>query len=220
MPGTPDSLSGPSQRAAGRGGSGAERLPGRGAFLWIAGAQLHRFTAYRLPFTVDQENAVGLVGLSRSIRRRWGEETQQLQHADGEPSRPAVDALGAPETPGKNETVSLMTPTPDPIDLVADKIAELWAAGASKNAMARHALGKPYGGGYAFKIDQAIARLEERAAATSTDDSTPSVGAAVQDIEGVKGVVVVDPAHPHTQATGGLYPSTWLAESEPLRFWM
>lgn len=184
--------------AAGRGGSGAERLPGRGAFLWIAGAQLHRFTAYRLPFTVDQENAVGLVGLSRDVRRRWGEETQRLQQTHGEHGQPAVFAVGAPATPEPS--------APDPIDLVADKIAELWAAGASKNAMSRHALGKPYGGGYAFKIDQAIARLEERAAATSTDGSTPPAGAAVQGVEGVEGEVVVDPAHPHTQATGGATP--------------
>ena len=179
--------------AAGRGGSGAERLPGRGAFLWIAGATLQRFTAYRLPFSPEQENAVGLVRLTRDTRHKWFDHVRP-------PSRAPTGAQAA-------AAADPHPPQPTPIDQLADQIAELWAAGASKNAMAKHALGKPYGGGYAYKIDQAIARLEARAAAT-TDISTPSAGADRQAKEGVEGEVEVEATPLFPLPTGRLHPPT------------
>ena len=149
-------------------GSGAERLPGRGAFLWIAGATVQRFTAYRLPLSPEQDNAVGLVGWRGTRARSWL----------GQLPATATSVAATPTAPAQ--------PTPparDNIDQVADQIAPLWRAGASKNAMAKHALGKPYGGGYAYKIDQAIARLAAQAA-TTTDGSAPSTGGTGPDKRG------------------------------------
>jgi DNA segregation ATPase FtsK/SpoIIIE-like protein len=82
---------------------------------------------------------------------------------------------------GKEQSSFVIPPRQDEIDNIADVIAELWASGASKNAMSKQAFGKPYAGSYAVKIDQAIERLQNRA--STTTDVLPSTHTSVEPIE-------------------------------------
>lgn len=136
--------------AAGRGRSGAWLLPGSGAFLYVDGAQLDRIQAYN----VTHAAAGGLVGL---IAEKWGGSTA------------GVVAVEAPvEAVVEDETAQ-----------IGRQIADLWRSGASKNAMSKAALGKPYAGSFANKIDKAIAWLES-GSTTTTENSSVS-GAAQQN---------------------------------------
>lgn len=56
---------------------------------------------------------------------------------------------------------------------LAEKIAEMYASGASKRSMAMHAFGKQYGGSIAAKIDEAIEWLQ----ANSDTESATTTGA-------------------------------------------
>lgn len=113
--------------ATGRKGSGAEVLPGAGAFLYIEGARLERIQAYNL-------DGGAVAGLVRVIRDKWGEGSTPLL-----PMTPTVE---------------------DEVERIARTIEPLWRAGASKNAMCKAALDRPYAGSYAGKIDKALALLE------------------------------------------------------------
>ena len=117
--------------ATGRAASGAELLPGCGAFLYVDGARLERLQAYHL----THEAAVNLVGV---IADKWG---------------------GA-STPLLPMTVEPMTPVEDEVERIARTIEPLWRQGASKNAMCKAALDRPYAGSYAGKIDRALALLD------------------------------------------------------------
>lgn len=123
---------GQSHVATGRAGAHADLLPGKGAFLKCAGPDVHRFQSFYI-------DAGGIGYMVRQIQKRW--KTRQ--------AAPIV------------EPVTIATPAPivDKIDQVADAIKELWAKGASKNAMSKTAFGRPYAGSYATKIDEAIKRL-------------------------------------------------------------
>jgi len=117
--------------ATGRKGSGAELLPGAGAFLLVDGAQLDRLQA----FNMSADAAAGMVEV---IREKWE---------------------GAP-TPLLPLTVEPMTPVEDEVERIARTIEPLWRQGASKNAMCKAALDRPYAGSYAGKIDRALALLD------------------------------------------------------------
>lgn len=117
--------------ATGRRNSGAELLPGAGAFLYVDGAQLDRLQAYNM--TADA--AAGMVEV---IIQKWGEAS----------------------TPVLPMTVEPMTPVEDEVERIARTIEPLWRAGASKNAMCKAALDRPYAGSYAGKIDRALALLD------------------------------------------------------------
>lgn len=122
--------------ASGRKNTGAELLPGNGAFLCIHGSTLDRIQAYFLP-------AEPVPALVSTIAAKWG--------------------------PAPARTVTRPAATPvDEIAAIAGVIADMWRDGASKNAMAKAALDRPYAGSYAAKIDRAIALLE-----ASTTPSTP-----------------------------------------------
>lgn len=126
-----------------RAGSGAEHLVTPGDFLRVDGQDLVRMKSYH----ISQSDTDGLIA---HIARRWAGKGEQV-------------------APTPNPT--LATVRHDEIDTIVDAIAELYAQGASKNAMCKHALGKAYAGGYATKIDAAIARLQA-STASSTVGST------------------------------------------------
>jgi hypothetical protein len=74
--------------ATGRKNSGAELLPGAGAFLYVDGSTLDRLQAYNL-------NAEAAAGLVRVVREKW------CEGGAGAPVRtgaPEVEALPAPQT--------------------------------------------------------------------------------------------------------------------------
>lgn len=131
------------EAAADRPGTGAELLPGNGAFLRIDGAQITRVQAYWL----DDAATAGLV---RMVGDMYG-------------TRRATPAL-LPVVEGQSAVVEgqrgAVEAGEDEIDRIAEVIRRLWEEGASKSAMCREALSKPYAGSYAAKIDRAIARLE------------------------------------------------------------
>lgn len=135
--------------ATGRKGSGAELLPGAGAFLYVDGATLERVQAYYL-------GADAVAGLVRVVGEKWGAPTGTV------PLLPIVE----PIVEGDKGVVE---PGEDEIDRIAGLIRRLWENGASKSAMCREALSKPYAGSYAAKIDRAIARLEASVSTTTTD---------------------------------------------------
>lgn len=137
--------------ATGRRNTGAELLPGAGAFLYVDGAQLDRLQAYHL----GAEHAAGLVGI---IREKWSGSTPV--------KLPVVEPGSTVEEPA----IMAVEPAGDEIDMIAARIEPLYRAGASKSAMARQALDRPYAGSFAAKIDRAIERLE--AGSTTTTPGT------------------------------------------------
>lgn len=116
--------------ATGRKNSGAELLPGAGAFLLVDGAQLDRLQAYNM-------GADAAASMVKVISEKWG---------------------GA-STPLLPMTVEPMTPVEE-VERIARTIEPLWRQGASKNAMCKAALNRPYAGSYAAKIDRALALLD------------------------------------------------------------
>jgi DNA segregation ATPase FtsK/SpoIIIE-like protein len=140
--------------ATGRKGSGAELLPGAGAFLYVEGARLDRLQAFNM-------TAVAAAGMVEVIRDKWGEGAPALL-PPVEPTTPVVE----PE---------------DEIDRIATAIREMWESGASKSAMCRAALDRPYAGSYAAKIDRALARLE-RSTTTTAPQRQVAVGGQVEDV--------------------------------------
>ena len=140
--------------ATGRKGSGAELLPGAGAFLFVDGAQLDRLQAYNM----TAEAAAGMVA---TARQKWGESAAKAIVEPVEPSRAVVE------------------PVEDEVERIARTIEPLWRAGASKNAMSKHALDRPYAGGYAAKIDKALALLD--ASTTTAPNRTFAVICQTED---------------------------------------
>lgn len=121
--------------AAGRKQSGAWQLPGAGAFLLVDGVQLDRLQAYNL-------HAEAVAGLVKVIRDKWGGASTPVLLPAVEPMTPVVE------------------PVEDEVERIAKTIEPLWRQGASKNAMCKAALDRPYAGSYAGKIDRALALLE------------------------------------------------------------
>jgi S-DNA-T family DNA segregation ATPase FtsK/SpoIIIE len=74
--------------ATGRKGSGAELLPGAGAFLYVDGSQIERLQAYNL-------NAEAVAGLVRVVREKWCESGASAPVRTGAPE---VEVLPAPQT--------------------------------------------------------------------------------------------------------------------------
>lgn len=138
--------------ATGRKQSGAELLPGAGSFLLVDGARLERLQAYNL----TAETATHLVN---SIRDKWGSTPAQL---------PVVEPLQVE-----------VEPVEDEITRIAGLIERLWRQGASKSAMCREALSRPYAGSYAAKIDRAIRLLEST---TTTTENGRRMGAEGRDM--------------------------------------
>lgn len=122
------------QFAAGRPETHAHMLPGRGAFLRIAGAEMRRFQAF---FANDDAYADGV----RNIARRAGSVA----------TRTTVQPLPMP------------APKRDAVDDLADKLAPMVAQGMSKRKMSLAALDRTYAGGAAAKLNAALERLDERA---------------------------------------------------------
>ena len=136
--------------ATGRKGSGAELLPGAGAFLLVDGVQLDRLQAYNL----HADAVAGLVGV---ISDKWGGASTPVLLPPVEPMAPVVEQ------------------TDDEIGRIATAIRAMWESGASKSAMCRAALDRPYAGSYAAKLDRALARLEAQASTTTTPKRTFAV---------------------------------------------
>ena len=165
------------QIAAGRPGTFAHLLPGRGAFLRIEGADMRRFQAF---FADDDAFGVAVA----NVARQW-------RSVDVAPiMRPVTSP--APHFVGN-------TPQHDAIEDLADAISDLWEAGASKRKMCMAGLGKVYAGSYARKLDKALAILEERKRATVLPATTPTpVNGGVEATNGgarpvVAGSTVAEP---------------------------
>lgn len=137
--------------ATGRKQTGAEFLPGAGAFLYVDGGRLERVQAYFL----DGGTTAALVGV---IGQKWGSTPVQL---------PVVE----PATVGVERVE-------DEITRIAGVIRRLWEQGASKSAMCREALSKPYAGSYAAKIDRAIQLLESSTTTTGEGRGARGEGCA------------------------------------------
>lgn len=137
--------------ATGRKQTGAEVLPGAGAFLYVDGGRLERVQAYYL----DGGTTAALVGV---IGQKWGSTPVQL---------PVVE----PATVGVERVE-------DEITRIAGLIRRLWEQGASKSAMCREALSKPYAGSYATKIDRAIQLLESSTTTTGEGRGVRGEGCA------------------------------------------
>lgn len=157
--------------ATGRRGTHAELLPDMGAFLYIRGAAETRFQSYKLT-GIDVESMITKIG------RRWsGETTNKVlipssttrrNHVSTrvvEPSRTAIVERIV------EQPVELSGPVParDEVDEIADMIAEMYADGASKNAMCQHVFGRNFAGSYAGKINAAIERLQGREQPTTNN---------------------------------------------------
>lgn len=150
---------GQSYTATRRRNAQADMLPPKcGAFLFIAGLDMYRFHTFLMDDDAERR-AVALVC------EKWGQGSLDDQSVKA--PRPTVVA------PAKR----------DEIDEIADSIRPLWLENASKRAMSMHALGRPYGGSFAVKIDAAIDRLSASPSAsfyattTATTDSHTSESA-------------------------------------------
>lgn len=155
--------------ATGRKGSGAELLPGAGAFLYVEGARLDRLQAYNL-------GAAVVDGLVDSIREKWrGVEVRALVSQSAVAAPPTATPAAISVTPVENE-----------IEQIARTIEPLWRAGASKSAMCKAAFDRPYAGYFANKIGKAIEWLESagRSTSTSYSDSEHSSETAQAQNEG------------------------------------
>jgi hypothetical protein len=139
-----------------RAGSGAENLCTPGDFLRVDGPDLVRMKGY----CISQDETAAL--LPRVVRR-WHGQSAEVQ------PQPAPVAAIRPY---------------DEVEELARNIADLWRAGASKNAMSKATLGKSYAGSYATKIDAAIAWLEVRASTTEAS-TTPSTASTHTSTSGV-----------------------------------
>lgn len=114
--------------ATGRKSSGAELLPGAGAFLYVDGAQLERVQAYNL----DANAAAGLV---RAVREKWGESGSPALVRTGAPE---VEALPAPQTcvPAPVRTgVTFPLPRRAPTPAEAAEIRRMRGEYASQNQL-------------------------------------------------------------------------------------
>jgi len=157
---------GQSYTATRRKNAQADMLPPKsGAFLFIAGLDMYRFHTYLMDDD-DERRAVAL------IQQRWGNTV------------PVVAPSGTPLAQYTQR---------DEIDDIVDLIRPLWLECASKRAMSMHALGRPYGGSHAAKIDAAIGRLGASASASksattgatsSSHTSERSVGANSSSTDG------------------------------------
>lgn len=150
--------------AAGRPGTHAELLPGKGAFLMVHGLDATRFQSYYL-------DEIAIESLVTRIGRKWRSEPSKIvlessstlssstaENPSSTRVRRTVEEVEERVVEEKVEELSAR----DEIDEIADMIAEMHGAGASKNAMSKHAFGKPFGGSHAAKIDAAIERLNGR----------------------------------------------------------
>lgn len=135
--------------ATGRPGTGAEMLPGRGAFLRIQSADVVRLQSY----FIDEGD---IAGMTREIRRRW----------DGH-ERAAVEVK--PVTP---EAVDADDNT---VEQLAERIRPLWEDGASLAAMIRELFGEDAntGGSNRNWTLRAVRWLEDDAT-TTTGDKAPA----------------------------------------------
>ena len=130
--------------ATGRSKSGAELLPGAGAFLYVDGPKLERLQAYNL----GAEAAAAVVDV---VVQKWASTPVQLPVV--EPMKLVVEPAAEPEE--------------DEIARIARTIRALWESGASKSAMCKAALDRPYAGSYAGKIDRALALLQSSTTTTA-----------------------------------------------------
>lgn len=146
--------------AAGRPGTHAELLPGKGAFLLVHGMDATRFQSYYM-------DGVTIESTITRIARKWdGERTigvldPSTTRSSTTRKNPASTRVGERVEVGVVENVVELSER-DEIDEIADAIAGMVGAGESKNKMSKHVFGKPYGGSYAAKIDAAIERLSAR----------------------------------------------------------
>ena len=121
---------------AGRAGTGAEQLIKPGSFIRIGAGDPVRFQGY---FSTMEDTRQRV---SISVGKWRGHEVEPL----------LLDAQDDEE------------PEADPTAALAEAIREMWESGASKNSMCKHAIGKPYAGSYAHRLDEAIALLESEEA--------------------------------------------------------
>jgi len=135
--------------ATGRPGTGAEMLPGRGAFLRVQSADVVRLQSYFI-------GAEDIAGMTREIRRRW----------DGQAPAPVEVVTAEPEPADE---------TGNEVAQMAARIRPLWEDGASLAAMIRELFGEDAntGGSNRNWTLKAVKWLENDAT-TTTDKNTPT----------------------------------------------
>lgn len=148
--------------AAGRPGTHAELLPGKGAFLWVSGPNVTRFQSYWLT-EIDVESIITRIG------RKWRHESSTTTAIKSIPTR-VVEASRTPvEAVVVEDSVELQAPDRrDEIDEMVDAMRPHWRPGISKNAISQAAFGKAFAGTtWTAKVNAALERL-----ASTTDAST------------------------------------------------
>lgn len=152
--------------AAGRPGTHAELLPGKGAFLWINGPDAVRFQSYNL-------NAVTIESLITRIVRKWrSEQTTVLepvlrtaQHSlVVEPLRTSSAPVLEPLRTGSRTTIEPLFPLTDrrPLTRIeADECRRLTADGMSKSELCRTIYGSK-NGQYMEWVNEALAGADNK----------------------------------------------------------
>jgi len=151
--------------AAGRPGTHAELLPGKGAFLYVTGLDCIRYQSYLLD-EVASESLITRIG------RKW--RSVVIPNASTKSSTDCSTKSNISLLPSGSSAVEArvearveafveqsVEPIRDEIDVIADTIREAWGQGASMNKLSNVAFGKNYGGNYKTKIDLAVKRLGE-----------------------------------------------------------
>ncbi len=145
--------------AAGRPGTHAELLPGKGAFLHVMGLDCIRYQSYLLD-DVTTESLITRIG------RKWrsvvvpSASTKSSTNTNISLLPSVSSAVEVRVEPSVEAFVEEpVEPQRDEIDSIADAIREAWKQGASLNKLSNIAFGKNYGGNYKTKIDLAIKRL-------------------------------------------------------------
>lgn len=152
---------GQSHIATGRPQLHADMLPGRGSFLRCEGPDAYRFQSYH----IETDEVTMLVS---DIRGDYKSNTVKPL-----PQQSTVNI----------DPLPVFVPVKTDAEELAERIADLYRAGASKNAMSKHALGHPYGGSHAAKIDAAIQILGKN---SSTTTSTTALDVSFEAKEGKK----------------------------------
>jgi len=151
--------------AAGRPGTHAELLPGKGSFLLVTGPDVIRLQSYWLT-DVDIESIITRIG------RKWRNESSTTTAIKSIPTR-VVEASRTPvEAVVVEDLVELHAPIRrDEIDEMVDAMRPHWRPGVSKNAISQAAFGKAFAGTtWTARVNAALDRLTADQAVAPKDD--------------------------------------------------
>jgi len=135
--------------AAGRPGTHAELLPGKGAFLYVTGLDCIRYQSYLLD-EVTSESLITRIG------RKWRGVTSTTFSTAQE--FPVFTRVSSAVEPSVESPVEL--PVEDEIGRMVAMLRSVYVPGMSKSAASQAAFGKPFAGNtWTAKINQALDRM-------------------------------------------------------------